>query len=157
MGEDWGDYDGDGRLDLAVMTFVTELKPIYHNDGNQFYTDRSSRLGLTEVMTPYVGFGVKWLDANNDGWLDLMVTNGHTADNIADTGQGYTYRQPSLLLENDQGARFIRVYQPDLDRPIVGRGLAIGDYDNDGRVDALIVDSDGEVILLHNETADAGH
>ena len=157
MGQDWGDYDGDGRLDLAVMTFSSELKPIYHNGGNRLFTDDSIQLGLSNVVIPYVAFGVKWLDADNDGWLDLLITNGHTADNIAETGQGYTYRQPTLLLKNQLGTHFVRVPQPDLDRPLVGRGLATGDYDNDGRVDALVVDSEGEVLLLHNETPKAGH
>lgn len=157
MGLDWGDYDNDGRLDLAVMTFATELKPIYHNDSNHLFTDNSSQLGLSSIVSPYVAFGVKWIDVDNDGWLDLLITNGHTADNIADTGQGYTYREPTLLLHNEQGQRFVRISLPDLDRPIVGRGLAIGDFDNDGRMDALVVDSEGEPLLLHNETPHAGH
>jgi len=157
MGEDWGDYDGDGRLDLTVMTFATELKPIYHNEGNRFFADASSQLGLSSIMVPYVAFGCKWLDADNDGWLYLLITNGHTSDNIADTRQSYTYREPTLCLKNEQGLHFRRIQQPDLDRPIVGRGLAIGDYDNDGRMDALVADGEGEVILLHNETPMAGH
>lgn len=117
MGEDWGDYAGDGRLDLAVMTFSTELKPIYHNEGNRLFTDSSVELGLSGIVTPYVAFGVKWLDADNDGWLDLMTTNGHTADNIADTRQGYTYRQPTLLLKNEGGqASFVWRNQTWIDR-----------------------------------------
>jgi hypothetical protein len=106
---------------------------------------------------PYVAFGVKWLDADNDGWLDFMITNGHTADNIAETGQGATFRQPTLFYSNQHGSRFERVNLPALDSPIVGRGLATGDYDNDGRVDAVVADSDGKAILLHNETPSAGH
>ena len=157
MGQDWGDYDNDGRLDLAVMTFTSELKPIYRNEGSRLFTDNSNQLGLSNTTIPYVAFGVKWLDADNDGWLDLMITNGHTSDNIADTGQAYTYREPTLFLKSEKGTRFNRISLPDLDRPIVGRGLAIGDYDNDGRMDALIVDSEGEVVLLHNETQKAGH
>lgn len=157
MGEDWGDYDGDGLIDLTVMTFSTELKPIFHNDGHLFFTDNSSQLGLTGVLSPYVAFGVKWIDVDNDGWLDLLITNGHTADNIEATGQPYAYRQPTLLLKNDAGRSFKRISQPDLDTPIVGRGLAVGDYDNDGRVDALVVNSEGEVVVLHNDTPKAGH
>lgn len=157
MGEDWGDYDGDGRLDLTVMTFSTEMKPIYHNDGNRFFTDSAAQLGTANTVIPYVAFGVKWVDVDNDGRLDLLITNGHTADNIADTGQGQTYRQPTLLLHNSGGTRFTRVALPDLDRPIVGRGLAVGDYDNDGRMDALVVDSEGDVVLLHNVCKRPGH
>lgn len=157
MGQDWGDYDNDGRLDLAVMTFSTEIKPIYHNDGSCLFTDQSPQLGITRATTPYVAFGVKWLDADNDGWLDLMMTNGHTSDNIAETGQGLAFKQPTLLFRNSAGTRFDQVDAPSLDLPIVGRGLAIGDYDNDGRVDVLISDADGAVRLLHNETPNAGH
>src|SRR5262249_47002495 len=127
------------------------------NRGDRSFTEVSSQLGMVSDVIPYVAFGAKWLDADNDGWLDLMFTNGHTADNIADTGQGYTYREPTLLFKNEQGGRFVRVRLRDLDRPIVGRGLAIGDYDNDGRMDALVVDSEGEVMLLHNETPKSGH
>lgn len=156
MGQDWGDYDNDGKLDLTVMTFASELKPVYHNAGNRLFIDASSQLGLSNVTIPYVAFGVKWLDADNDGWLDIMMTNGHTADNIAETGQAYTYREPTLFLKNEAGSRFNRVSLPDLDKPIVGRGLAAGDYDNDGRIDALVVDSEGEVLLLHNETPPKG-
>ena len=157
MGEDWGDYDADGRLDLTVMTFSTELKPVFHNEDRHFFVDESSQLGLTGVLSPYVAFGVKWIDASNDGWLDLLIANGHTSDNIADTGQGYTYREPTIFLKNQAGKRFVPIAQADLDVPIVGRGLAIGDYDNDGKVDALVVDSEGKPILLHNTTKNAGH
>jgi enediyne biosynthesis protein E4 len=157
MGQDWGDYDGDGKLDLAVMTFSTELKPIFHNDGSDLFTDHSAQLGLADPMNPYVAFGFKWLDANNDGWLDMLVTNGHTSDNIEATGQKYTYREPSLLFQNIEGKQFVQIHAPGLDKRIVGRGLAIGDYDNDGKVDALIVDNEGKPILLHNETPAAGN
>ncbi len=157
MGQDWGDYNNDSRLDLTVMTFTSELKPIYRNEGNRLFTDNSSQLGTASTVIPYVAFGVKWLDADNDGWLDLMITNGHTSDNIGSTGQAYTYREPTLLFRNDKGTRFTPLSLPDLNRPIVGRGLAIGDFDNDGRMDALVVDSAGEVILLHNETPQVGH
>ncbi len=157
MGQDWGDYDNDGLLDLAVMTFATELKPVYRNESSRFFTDNSSQLGLTNVLTPFVSFGTKWFDADNDGWLDIMITNGHISDNIADTGQGYAFKQPSIFMKNMNGKRFIRAAEHDLDTPIEGRGLAVGDYDNDGRVDALVVDSSGTPILLHNETPNTGH
>ena len=157
MGQDWGDYDNDGALDLTVMTFATESKPIYRNDGSRFFTDKSNQLGVSIPSIPYVAFGVKWLDADNDGWMDLMMTNGHTADNIAETGQGNAYRQPTLFFQNVQGKRFLPVALPDLNRPIVGRGLAVGDFDNDGKVDALLVNSEGKPLLLHNETASSGH
>lgn len=157
MGQDWGDYNNDSKMDITVMTFASEHKPIYRNDGNLIFTDYATQLGITKASTPYVAFGAKWLDADNDGWLDLMITNGHTADNIEDTRQGMTYKQPTLFFANIQGSHFEHLAMPALDKPIVGRGLATGDYDNDGRVDALLADSAGKVVLLHNETPNVGH
>jgi len=157
MGQDWGDFDNDSQLDLAVMTFSTEAKPIYRNEGGQFFTDNSNQLGVSNFVIPYVAFGTKWLDADNDGWLDLMMSNGHTSDNIAATGQGFSFRQPTLFFQNRDGKRFQPVSMPSLDRHIVGRGLATGDFDNDGRVDAVLVDNEGTPLLLHNETTGVGH
>jgi hypothetical protein len=160
MGIDWGDYDNDGRLDLAVATFEDEVKPVFHNESNGYFEDRSQSLGVAVTALPYVAFGIKWFDFDNNGWLDLCVTNGHISDNVAEFDQAHTYRQPTLLFHNVQGTRFEeigRAVGPDFARPIVGRGLAVGDIDNDGRQDMLIVDSEGAPILLHNETPQAGH
>jgi len=106
-----------------------------------------------------VAFGIKWLDYDNDGWLDLVIANGHTSDNVAETNPGLTYRQTSQLFHNDHGTHLTPVTDAGeaFARPIVGRGLAVGDYDNDGRPDLLIVDSEGKPLLLHNETPNAGH
>jgi hypothetical protein len=161
MGIDWGDYDNDGRIDLAVATFAGENKAVFQNEGDDLFTDRSGPLGVADAAYPYVTFGLKWLDADNDGWLDLLIANGHTMDNITDYEKGRVYRQPTQFFRNEeQGQRLAdRSSQtgPDLQKPIVGRGLAVGDYDNDGRVDAIIVDSEGAALLLHNETVPAGH
>jgi len=161
MGVDWGDYDNDGRFDLAVAAFQSEAKPIFHNDGRGLFTDRSADLGVGSVTAPYVAFGIKWLDADNDGWLDLLVANGHIQDNVAEIQKELTYRQPIQCLRNRQGTHFDDITATactgESSRPIVGRGLSIGDYDNDGKVDALIVDSDGGPLLLHNETPRVGH
>jgi len=161
MGVDWGDYNNDGQLDLAVGTFQHQAKSIYRNDGNTLFTDVSRDLGVSSAAWPYIAFGMKWLDADNDGWLDLMIANGHVRDNAAAVEPGTSYRQPTQLFRNEQGRRFIDVSGAALagsaGRPIVGRGLAIGDYDNDGKIDALVVDSEGKPLLLHNETPNAGH
>jgi enediyne biosynthesis protein E4 len=160
MGADWGDYDNDGRLDLVVATFEKEPKTIYRNEGGDLFTDESAALGVAQRTLPYVAFGAKWLDADNDTWLDLLITNGHTQDNVATMHPETSYRQPTQLFRNDRGARFddaSTALAEGAGRPIVGRGLAIGDYDNDGRMDALLVDSDGSPLLLHNETTATGH
>jgi hypothetical protein len=160
MGIDWGDYDNDRRVDLIVTTFVNQAKPIYRNEGDGLFSDNSTPLGLTQSTLPYIAFGVKWFDYDNDGWLDLLIANGHVQDNIADIDIGRLYRQPTQLFRNVNGQRFEDMSAQageDLPRRIVGRGLAVGDYDNDGRVDALVVDSEGEPLLLRNETLNVGN
>jgi hypothetical protein len=160
MGVDWGDYDNDGKLDLFVATFQNQIKMMCHNEGNDLFTPSAARLGLLTPLLPYVTFGAKFFDFDNDGWLDLALTNGHIQDNIAEIEPGFTYRQPTLLLHNEGGARFTDVSAQAgsaFQQPLVGRGLAVGDYDNDGRLDMLIVDSEGAPLLLHNQTPAAGH
>jgi hypothetical protein len=160
MGIDWGDYDNDGKTDLVVGTFQNEPKNIYHNDGEGLFTDRSAMLGMAPA-TPWVTFGIKWLDYDNDGFLDVLLANGHVQDNIAEIEKTNTYRQMPQLFRNEAGERFTEVTTTAIDesgrRPIVGRGLAIGDYDNDGKMDALLVDSEGSPVLLHNETPNTGN
>ncbi|BDI29331.1 RNA-binding protein [Capsulimonas corticalis] len=160
MGLDWGDYDNDGQSDLFVATYQAEAKCVYHNIGNGLFEENSKKLTLAQRTIPYVAFGAKWLDYDNDGWLDLMIANGHVEDNVQDIDPGATYRQPTQLFWNAHGASFADVSAlggPALLKPVVGRGLAVGDFDNDGRVDALVVDSEGAPLLLHNESPKTGH
>jgi hypothetical protein len=160
MGIDWGDYDNDGKLDLAVATFQHEAKCIYRNEGKGFFSESSAALGLADKTMPFVAFGIKFFDYDNDGFLDLMIANGHVQDNINDIDKSATYRQKAQVFHNVNGSAFEEVSQtagPAFQKLIVGRGLAVGDYDNDGRVDVLVVDSEGEPLLLHNETPNVGH
>jgi hypothetical protein len=153
MGTDWGDYDNDQQLDKFVATFQREAKAVYHNEGAGF-SEKSAQLGLTSAR-PYVSFGAKWLDFDNDGWLDLMISNGHISDNVAEYEKDTTYRQPTLLYHNQKGRQLADVsaqMSQGARKNIVGRGLATGDYDNDGRIDALVVDSEGAPLLLHNQS-----
>jgi enediyne biosynthesis protein E4 len=161
MGVDWGDYDNDGRLDLVVETFSQQPTAIYHNEGGGVFTEESGALGIAGPTMPYIKFGVKWLDADNSGWLDLIAANGNVADDVAQIDAGETFREPTQLFYNEHGQRFADISATalagDAGAPIVGRGLAIGDFDNDGKIDALVVDSQGRPLLLHNETPNAGH
>ncbi len=160
MGMDWGDYDNDGWLDQVVATYQNEPKCIYHNESGGFFKDESYTVGIEAMTVPYVAFGVKWVDFDNSGWLGLIFANGHVDDDIARFDPSTTYRQPTQLFRNLHGKRFADLSTqagPDLQRPIVGRGLAVGDFDNDGRVDALVVDSEGSPLLLHNESTPVGH
>ena len=167
MGVDWGDYDNAGRLGLFVATYSAEPKDLYHNEGNGLFINDALSSGMPRTSRDKVAFGCKFFDADNDGWLDLIVANGHTADNIDKFWaiRGFTtYRQPTQFFHNlgpgEERGKFGDLSPkagPDFQRSIVGRGLAVGDFDNDGRVDALVVDSEGTPLLLHNETAPAGH
>jgi enediyne biosynthesis protein E4 len=163
MGTDWGDFDNDGKLDLFVATYVNEAKSLYRNEGGGIFTDVAYAAGTSPATQPYVSFGAKFLDADNDGWLDLAITSGHVQDNIEKIDTVQTYRQPTLLLRNLGGApgkaRFedlSRTAGEALLKPLVGRGLASGDYDNDGRIDLLVADSEGSPLLLHNESPAVG-
>jgi len=159
MGVDWGDYDSDGKLDLAVMDYWKEDKGIYHNDGGGLFENQYQPLGFPVGGFPRVAFGVKWFDYDNDGWLDIMYCSGHTMDNVHDIQPSFTFPEPTLLYHHAGGTHFDNV-SAGLDtgmRPSVGRGLAVGDFDYDGRVDALVVDSNGKPLLLHNETPSVGH
>jgi hypothetical protein len=165
MGIEWGDYDNDGRLDLLVTTFQNEPKSLYHNEGGGSFTDVAYVSGIGSAAYSNVTFGCKFLDYDNDGWLDIAIANGHVQDNIAEIDSSTTYRQALQLFHNrgpGEGGRVSfedvsRRAGADFDRKIVGRGLASGDYDNDGRVDLLVVDSEGRPLLLHNELRNACH
>ena len=162
MGIDWGDYDNDGKPDLIVTTFRNESKSLYRNDGDRLFTDVSFPSGIGRSAFTYVSFGVKFLDFDNDGWLDVAMASGHVQDNIQQL-EDTTYRQPTVLLQN-KGATGKALFD-DVTKisgigetgNIVGRGLAVGDYDNDGKTDLLVIDSDGKPLLLHNETTTANH
>ena len=160
MGIDWSDYDNDSRPDLFSDAFLGEPKSVFHNEGHGLFQDRSTSLLLASATLPYVAFGAKWLDFDNDGWDDLIIANGHVFDNIARAEKTASYREPTQLFRNDRGRLFQNLSSsagPALLRPIVGRGLAVGDFDNDGRVDVLVVDAEGTPLLLHNESVPVGH
>jgi enediyne biosynthesis protein E4 len=160
MGVDWGDYDNDGRLDLVVTTFQYEPTSLYHNEGKGVFTERAFPAGIGDVTLNRLGFGTKFFDADNDGDLDLIQANGHVQDNAGRIFPGVTYAQSTLLFENLGDGRFRDISAAAgeaLTRPIVGRGLAVGDFDNDGKVDVLIANLEGAPLLLRNETRNANH
>ena len=160
MGVAVGDYDNSGRQSLFITNFAEEYNVLYHNDG-AYFTDVSFRSKTAASSLPYVGWGTAFFDFDNDGWLDIVVVNGHVYPQLdqARLGASAPYRQKKLLYRNlgdgtfeEVAARLVPFF---LDEK-VSRGLAQGDFDRDGRVDLVINDLDGSAQLLRNELAGTG-
>jgi hypothetical protein len=161
MGVALGDYENAGRPSLYITNFAEEYKALYRNDGDHF-TDVSFRSKTAPSGLPYVGWGTAFLDYDNDGWLDIIAVNGHVYPQLGEAKLGASagYRQRKLLYHNRGDGTFDEVaaqFGPVFTEPRVSRGLAVGDLDNDGRLDVVINDLDGVPQLLHNELADAGN
>ncbi|MDX6574709.1 MAG: enediyne biosynthesis protein [Blastocatellia bacterium] len=148
MGVTLGDYDHDGRLDLFITNFDDDYNTLYHNDGKGSFTDVSYAAKVAAVSLPYVGWGTKFFDYDNDGWVDLLVVNGHVYPQLP------TYRQRNLVHRNNRDGTFTEVGE-QLGVPFTekrtGRGAAFGDLDNDGDVDVVINNLDGETQVLQND------
>lgn len=153
MGVDAGDYNNDGALDIFVTNFSYETNTLYRNNGDATFTDVSYQAKLGEESYLYLGFGTGFFDADNDGWLDIFVANGHIFPNIAQMTDVLSYAQPDQVFRNRGDGTFIAVEalsQPPL--PSVSRGAIFGDYDNDGDTDIVVTQLNGDVKLLRNET-----
>ncbi len=151
MGVAGGDLDGDGRLDLAVTNFFNESTTFFHNLGGGQFADHTAAVGLASPSRDRLGFGIAFLDVNNDGRLDLMTANGHVNDYRPEV----PYAMPVQLLLGGSGGWLTDVSAragPPLLVSHIGRGLAIGDLDNDGRVDAILVADNEPLVYLHNRT-----
>jgi enediyne biosynthesis protein E4 len=156
MGVDVDDQDGDGLLDIFVANFTNQANQLFRNGGAGAFRDVAGALGLATVSLPMSGFGARFLDYDNDGRVDLAVANGHPFAPVARVWPGITYAERPFLFENT-GSGFREVGQERGDalaRAYVGRGLATGDYDNDGDPDLLLLCVGEPPRLLRN---DGGH
>ncbi|MFZ0641169.1 MAG: CRTAC1 family protein [Candidatus Acidiferrales bacterium] len=159
MGVDAADYDQDGWIDLFVSNVDHEMFSLYHNNKDETFTDvaLSDAIGLTTKMMS--GWGAKFFDYDNDGELDLLLCNGHPDIAVENHMQGVTYREPMLLFRNT-GHDFRNISAssgPIFAQPIAGRGMALGDFDNDGSVDVLVAVNDAAPILLRNNAGRQNH
>jgi hypothetical protein len=160
MGADWADYDRDGKPDLIVTGFSDESFALFHNVGAATFEMTGDKTGLSGPTFKPLGFGAKWIDVDNDGWQDLIFTCGHVYETVNITDAQSTFRQPMMMFRN-RGGRSFQNIGPSLGgamaKPILGRGLATGDFDNDGRMDFLAVDMEGAPILMHNLSTSGNH
>jgi enediyne biosynthesis protein E4 len=154
MGVDAADYDNDGRADLFVANIDRERFSIYHNDGKNRFSDRADETGIGKASYYLSGWGLKFFDYDNDGNTDLLVSNGHPDDTVASYSPRVKWAEPLLLFHND-GTAWTDVSAgagPAFQKDWPARGLAIGDFDNDGGIDVLINNNGGAPLLLHNES-----
>lgn len=154
MGIALGDYDHDGRLDFFVTNFADEYNALYHHDGQFTYTDMSFVSGTAESSFPYVGWGTEFFDYDNDGWVDLLLVNGHVYPQVDNASVGTSYAQRKLLYRNNRDGTFSEISSQAgaaLLEKRASRGTAFGDLDNDGDVDVVINDLDGAPMVLRNE------
>jgi hypothetical protein len=159
MGTEIADYDGDGRPDIFVTNFSDELNTLYRNLGNLLFEDASEQAGLSSGLRP-LGFGTRLFDFDNDGDLDIHVTNGHVIDNVSLYHAHLTYAQRDLLYENRGGGKFRDVSSgggPAFMLEHVGRGSATADFDNDGDLDIVVSNLGERPFLFRNDTAPRGH
>jgi enediyne biosynthesis protein E4 len=157
MGTAVGDLDGDGLPDLTVTNFYGESTTFFKNMAKGVFADRTSAIGLAAPSRYVLGFGITLVDTNNDGRLDLIQTNGHVVDSRPD----FPLEMPGLVLIGGDRDQLIDVTQrsgPDWNVPRIGRALAAGDLDNDGRIDLVAIPQDGPLVFFHNQTArEVGH
>jgi hypothetical protein len=158
MGVDCGDVDANGFPDIFVTNFSEELDTLYSNLGEGLFEDATQKAGLGAGFIP-LGFGTKMFDVDNDGDLDMHVTNGHVIDNVKLYQPNLSYAQKDLLFEN-HGGRFRDVTAqsgPALQADRVGRGLAVADFDNDGNLDVVISSVGRAPVLLRNQGTGNGN
>ncbi|HZM97133.1 MAG TPA: CRTAC1 family protein [Vicinamibacterales bacterium] len=159
MGVDAADYNGDGLPDLIVTNFSHDYNTLYENGPAGVFTDRSYATGVASTAGPYLGWGVKFVDIDNDGRLDIFVANGHVYPEVDKHGLGTRYLQRKQLFVNE-GTRF-RHASGEIGGGLAveksSRGAAFGDYDNDGDIDALVINMNDRPTLLRNDTAPGNH
>ena len=160
MGIDFADYDNDGLPDLVITNLANQKYALYRNNGDGSFTYDTYASGLAKMTLLHSGWGIRFLDYDNDGLKDLLVAQGHDLDTIELNYPQLRYKEPMLLARNMGHGAFQDVSRDSgavFAEPWVGRGMAVGDLDNDGRLDAVISTNGGAAHILHNETETGNH
>lgn len=160
MGIDFADYDNDGLPDLVITNLANQKYALYHNNGDGSFTYNTYLAGMAGMTLLHSGWGIHFVDYDNDGLKDLLITQGHDLDNVELDFPQIHYKEPMLLARNMGAGRFVDVSAISgavFQQAWVGRGMAVGDIDNDGREDAVVSTNDGTAHVLHNATATTNH
>lgn len=155
MGVDFADYDNDGAPDLIVTDLANQKYALYHNERDGTFEYSSYATGVGSMTLQHSGWSLRFMDYDNDGRKDILIAQGHDLDTVEKSYPQLRYREPMMLLRNT-GKGFMDISAMSGDafhEAWVGRGMAVGDIDNDGRLDAVVTTNGGGVHLLHNETA----
>jgi hypothetical protein len=159
MGVDAADFDGDGWQDLFVANVDQEMFSLYRNNHNETFRDVAFKNEVAQATRLLSGWGLKFFDYDNDGLLDLLLANGHPDDMIDNYSQQVRYREP-LLLFHQNGGQLHNVSAsagPVFAKGFAARGLSIGDFNNDGRIDVLVGNNGGPPLLLRNNSGQGNH
>jgi hypothetical protein len=159
MGSTIADFDGDGKLDIFKTNFSDDTSTLYRNNGNGTFDDVTYAAGLG-LYTRYLGWGTMFLDFDNDGWPDLLLVNGHVYPEVDKQNLGSSYQEPRILYHNNGNGTFSDLSAEagsGITALHAGRGLAIGDLWNDGRVSAVISNMNAAPSLLVNQVRSPNH
>jgi enediyne biosynthesis protein E4 len=154
MGVDAADYDGSGQQSLLIGNFTNESMSLYHADGSGLFTDEAARSGIGQMSIQSLTFGCFFFDYDLDGWPDIFAANGHVSDDISVVQANVKYAQRPSIFHNLGNGKFGEVTKslgPALQKEIVGRGAAYGDFDNNGDLDLVITENNGPARLLRND------
>jgi enediyne biosynthesis protein E4 len=160
MGIDSADYDHDGWPDIIKTNFSDDSNNLFHNERNGEFTDFAAQTGIGPVSIPFLGFGAKFFDYDNDGWPDIFIANGHVNPQVDRHSFGVTYAERPFLFHNFEGRQFTEIGLKSgsaMGRTHVGRGAAIADFRNNGMQDVVMTVLDGSPVLLRNRTVRSGH
>jgi hypothetical protein len=159
MGVDAADFDQDGKIDLFVSNIDHESFSLYHNRGDESFQDFAGSAGLTSTTWLLSGWGVKFFDFDNDGNLDLLLANGHPDTMVEEQVSDVSYSEKMLLFRNTvTGFKNVSAEGgPSFSKKLAARGLALGDFNNDGNVDVLVSQNDGPPVLLKNSAGRGNH